>query len=40
VLVTVANIRITGYVKRIAELANKSRLPAMFERSEYVNPEA
>ena len=35
-LVTVTNIRITGYVNRIAELANKNRLPSMFERSEYV----
>jgi putative ABC transport system substrate-binding protein len=35
-LVTVTNIRITGYVKRIAELANKNGLPTMFERGEYV----
>jgi putative ABC transport system substrate-binding protein len=35
-LVTVTNIRITGYVRRIAELVNKNRLPSMFERSEYV----
>jgi putative tryptophan/tyrosine transport system substrate-binding protein len=35
-LVTVTNIRISAYLKRIAELANKNRLPSMFERSEYV----
>jgi putative tryptophan/tyrosine transport system substrate-binding protein len=35
-VVTVTNIRITGYLKRIAELANNNRLPSMFERSEYV----
>jgi putative ABC transport system substrate-binding protein len=35
-VVTVTNIRISGYLKRIAELANKNRLPSMFERSDYV----
>jgi putative ABC transport system substrate-binding protein len=35
-LVTVTNIRISAYLKRIAELANANRLPSMFERSEYV----
>jgi putative ABC transport system substrate-binding protein len=35
-LVTVTNIRISAYLKRIAELANSNRLPSMFERSEYV----
>jgi putative ABC transport system substrate-binding protein len=35
-LVTVTNIRISAYLKRIAELANQNRLPSMFERSEYV----
>jgi putative ABC transport system substrate-binding protein len=34
-VVTVTNIRITGYLKRIAEVAN-NRLPSMYERSEYV----
>jgi putative tryptophan/tyrosine transport system substrate-binding protein len=35
-LLTVTNIRISAYLKRIAELANANRLPSMFERSEYV----
>ena len=35
-LLTVTNIRISAYLKRIAELANNNRLPSMFERSEYV----
>ena len=35
-ILMVTNIRISGYQKRITELANKNRLPSMFERSDYV----
>ena len=35
-LITVSNIRISGYQTRIAELAAKNKLPSMHETSEYV----
>jgi putative tryptophan/tyrosine transport system substrate-binding protein len=35
-LITVTNFMFSRYLKRIADLAIKSRLPSMYERSEYV----
>jgi len=36
-LITVSNVVLNAYPKRIADLAIKNRLPAMSERSDYVN---
>ena len=36
-LITVSNVALNAYSKRIADLAIKNRLPAMSERSDYVN---
>jgi putative ABC transport system substrate-binding protein len=36
-LIMITNVALSGYRKRIAELAIKNRLPSMFESSDYVN---
>jgi putative ABC transport system substrate-binding protein len=36
-LIMITNVALSGYRRRIAELAVKNRLPSMFESSEYVN---
>ena len=36
-LITVSNVALNAYAKQIADLAIKNRLPAMSERSDYVN---